>query len=167
MKKYFKYIISTFLIVLLIYNLTIIVKSIVNPNKTPSFLGIKTYIIVSGSMEPNLNIGDIVIVRETLDIKVGDVISFRENMEIITHRVSDIQKLNGEIKYQTKGDNNNNVDTEFVALKNIEGKVINKIPKIGKVLLLLQRKEIIILAIVAYYIYIIRRSKGVRKDEEV
>ena len=167
MKKYFKYIVCTFLVILLIYNLTVIIKSVINPNKTPSFLGIKTYIIVSGSMEPNLNIGDVVIVRETDDIKVGDIISFRDNMEIITHRVSDIQVLDGETKYQTKGDNNNNVDTEFVNLESIEGKVINKIPKIGNILLFLQRKEIIILAIVTYYIYMFRRSKGVRKDEEV
>ena len=165
MKKYCKYIVCTFLIIILIYNIIIIIKSLVNPNKTPSFLGIKTYIIVSGSMEPNLNIGDIVIVRETDNIKKGDIISFRENMEIITHRVNDIKLFDDEIKYQTKGDNNNSVDIELVELKNIEGKVINKIPKIGNVLLLLQKKEIIIFAIVAYYIYMIRRSKGVRKDE--
>ena len=165
MKKYCKYIVCTFLIIILIYNIIIIIKSLVNPNKTPSFLGIKTYIIVSGSMEPNLNIGDIVIVRETDNIKKGDIISFRENMEIITHRVNDIKLFDDEIKYQTKGDNNNSVDIELVELKNIEGKVINKIPKIGNVLILLQKKEIIIFAIVAYYIYMIRRSKGVRKDE--
>lgn len=166
MKKYLKYTLCIFLILILIYNVTIIMKSIINPSKTPSFFGIKTYIIVSGSMEPNLNIGDIIIVRDTDDIEVGDIISFRENMEIITHRVNDIQILDGEKKYQTKGDNNNNVDTEFIILKNIEGKVINKIPKLGKVLLILQRKEVIIIAIVGYYIWMFRRSKGVKKDGE-
>ena len=117
-------------------------------------------------MEPTLNIGDVVIVKND-EIKINDVISFRENMSVVTHRVVDIQKLDGEIKYQTKGDNNNSPDTSFVSKKNVEGKVVYKIEKIGKILLILQKKEVIILAIIAYYVYLIKRSKGVRKDEKV
>ena len=165
-KNIIKYIFCSILVIILIYNITIIIKSFINSNKTPDFLGYKTYVIISGSMEKTLNIGDIVIVRDD-EIKVNDIISFRENMSVVTHRVIDIQYLDGEIKYQTKGDNNDNPDTSFVSKKNVEGKVVYKIGRVGKILLFLQKKEIIILAIIAYYIYLFKRSKGVRKDEEV
>lgn len=49
---------------ILIYNITLIMKAIINSNETPTFFGIKTYVIISGSMEPTLNIGDIIIVKK-------------------------------------------------------------------------------------------------------
>ena len=52
------------LIPILIYNITLIVKAVINTDETPTFLGIKTYVIISGSMEPTLNIGDIIIVKK-------------------------------------------------------------------------------------------------------
>ena len=59
-KKIIITIVYIILIPLLIYNVTLIIKSILKPNKTPDFFGYKTYVIVSGSMEPSLKIGDIV-----------------------------------------------------------------------------------------------------------
>lgn len=57
-----QYIIIIFMVV---FNIVFITKAIRNPNETPDFLGIKTFVIVSGSMEPNINIGDMVIVKVT------------------------------------------------------------------------------------------------------
>ena len=51
-------IIYIILIPLIIFNFTLIFKSFLNPNKTPDFLGLKNYIIVSGSMEPTIHVGD-------------------------------------------------------------------------------------------------------------
>ena len=53
-----------FLVPLLIYNISLIAQSIINPKKTPNFMGVKTYVIISGSMQPELDIGDVVIVKE-------------------------------------------------------------------------------------------------------
>ena len=55
-----QYIIIFFMVA---FNLIFITKAVKNPNKIPDFLGIKTFVIVSGSMEPNINIGDMVIVK--------------------------------------------------------------------------------------------------------
>ena len=82
------------IIPIIIYDLILIAQSIINPYKPPIFFGIKTFNIVSGSMEPQININDIVITKEIEEneLKEGDVISFRQNSEVITHRIIKIEK---------------------------------------------------------------------------
>lgn len=161
LKKVFNSIIYIILLPILIYNIFIIAQAVINPNKTPNFLGIKTYIIVSGSMEPNLEIGDIVIVKETKkeELKVGDIISFRQGQSVITHRINEIS----EEKYITKGDNNNTTDDEPIEYEQIEGKVEKIVPVIGKLALMLHQKIAIIIFIVLVYIYVLYTSTIKRK----
>ena len=141
---------------LLIYNVTLIVQAVINPGKTPSFFGIKTYVIISGSMQPELQIGDIVIVKEAeqSELKVGDIISFRENQTVITHRISEIIPTDATVEYKTKGDNNNAEDEKNVRYGFVEGKVIGKIPFLGNITLKLQGKVVIIFVVIITYIYI-------------
>ena len=156
--------IIVFLVVfpLLIYNITLIIQSVANPKKTPSFFGIKTYVIISGSMMPKLQIGDIVIVKEadSSNLKQGDIISFREGQNIITHRIIEAQNDNGQILYKTKGDNNNSEDEQMVSLALIEGKVIKRIPYVGKIALFFKGKIAIILIFIIYYIIISKERKN-------
>jgi len=154
-------IIYIFLLILLIYNSVLIIQSIICPDKTPSFLGIKTYIIVSGSMEPKLNIGDIAIVKntDTNTLEEGDIISYREGQIVVTHRIENVVKTNNDIKFQTKGDNNNTVDKNLINKYDIEGKFIGKIPYLGYALLWLQNKYVIIGIILIYYIIIAKELK--------
>ena len=159
------------LIPILVYNITLIIKAITNPNETPSCLGIKTYAIISGSMEPNINIGDIVVAKSIKNkeesIKVGDVISYRKGQAVITHRITNIEKdENGILRISTKGDNNNAEDSERILINNIEGKVITVIPKIGYVTLVLKDKIVIIIIFVIAYIYIEQTEKIKKRKEE-
>lgn len=156
MKKNF---IKIILIIILIYNFSIIIRSFTNSSKTPDFFGIKTYIIVSGSMKDTINIGDIVVVKEMKKIEKNDIISFRNENKIITHRVIDIQNLDGKTKYQTKGDNNNTPDIDFIEEKSVEGKVILIIPFIGNILLFFQRNEVVIIGIIILYIFFYKKRK--------
>ena len=55
----------TFLLLLIIYNCFLIVQKQFYPDKNFNIFGFKIYIVVSGSMEPELNIGDVVIVKKT------------------------------------------------------------------------------------------------------
>ena len=156
------------LVPLLIYNISLIVQAIINPNKTPSFFGIKTYVIVSGSMMPEIEIGDVVIVKKTKEIKKGDIISFRKGHSVITHRIQEVLVIDEKIQYKTKGDNNNTEDTGFVSINEIEGVVVKIIPSIGKVSLVLKNKTLIITIIIVYYVYLlheqsIKKRKIVRK----
>ena len=156
-KKNMNIIIYIFLLPILIYNLSLIIQSVLKPYETPNFLGIKTYVIISGSMQPELKIGDIVVVKKITqeELKVGDIISFRHGQSVITHRISRIIEEDGERKYITKGDFNNAEDSESVTYNNIEGKVIRSVPQFGKIALMLQDKIVIIFLIIVLYIYLV------------
>lgn len=155
------------LIIIMVYNISLIAQSILKPNKTPSFLGVKTYVIISGSMEQNIEIGDIVVGKAEENLDIGDVISYRKGQSVITHRITQINKNeNGEIEYRTQGDNNNVEDEESIKPSNIEGKVIKIVPKLGKVTLILQNKVIIIFIFIIFYIYVSRNYKKNKKVNE-
>lgn len=152
---------------LIIYNISLIIQSVVKPDETPSFLGIKTYVIVSGSMEPEYNIGDIVIVKKAKeeDINKGDIISYRDGQSVVTHRVIEEKEINGITKFKTKGDNNNTEDIHEVTPNLIEGKVVGKIAKVGNLSIMLQDKISIIIIILLFYIYLVRSDKVKKRNE--
>ncbi len=156
------------IIPLVIYNLVLIAQSIINPGVTPSFLGIKTYVIISGSMEPGLNIGDIAVVREVdeSEINVGDVISFRQGQNVITHRITEKIETNGSTEYITKGDNNNAEDHGTITYENIEGKQITVIPYLGNVVLMLQKGIFVVVLLIGIYVYMLFSGNSKRKRTE-
>ncbi len=131
------------------------------------FFGIKTFIIVSGSMEPFLNIGDIIFV-ETADekeLEENDIISFREGESIVTHRIIGITD-DEEPKYVTKGDNNNVKDSNEVDYKDIEGKYVGKISYLGYVVIFLKNKVVIICIILIFYLLYMHNANSIRKKNE-
>ena len=166
-KKVLTVIVYILLIPLLIYNLSLIFQAILKPNETPSFLGIKTYVIVSGSMQPELDIGDIVVVKdiEENELQEGDIISFREGQSVVTHRIIEIENKDNQKQFKTKGDNNNSVDINPVKLDAIEGKVITSIPLIGNLAIMLQGKITIIIIVIIFYAYFVRSEKIKNKRE--
>lgn len=146
------------IIPIILFNFIMIIKSFINPNKIPDFLGYKNFIIVSGSMEPTIMKGDAIFVKEVKQeqIEVNDIISFKEGEIITTHRVIEIIEENGTKKYKTKGDNNNIEDKEKVTFEQIEGKYQFKINKFGTIIGILQNKitlTILIIIIVLNYWY--------------
>lgn len=99
--------------------------------------GIKFLGVMTGSMEPNIHVNDVVIIRKVKqdEINEGDIISFVVDGDTITHRIIEIEKSeNGETLYTTKGDANNIEDETKITFENIKGKYVGKIPKIGIIL---------------------------------
>jgi len=125
---------------ILIVNTTLIVKTYLNPNEIPGFLGYKPFIVLSGSMEPNIMTGDIAIIKEydTKQLKENDVIAFRMGNSVITHRILEITEDNGETVFITKGDNNNIQDKYPVQAEQVEGIFLARIPKLGDLAMFLQ-----------------------------
>ena len=164
-KKIINIIINLILIVVMLYNISLIMQSILRPNQTPSFLGIKTYVIISGSMEPNINIGDLVVAKKIKgELQVGDVISYRKGHSVITHRISQkTENEDGEKIYKTKGDNNNTEDSEEIKTEDIEGKVIKVIPKVGNITLILKNKVVSTIVVIILSIYIFKNYKKNKK----
>ena len=132
MKK-IKIILSTVILILvvpiLIFSFVILVNSILKPNEVPSFFGWKPFIVLSGSMETEINSGDIAVVKEVdvKEIKENDINAYNDNGIVTTHRVIEIINEEGITKYKTKGDNNNVEDAGFVLENQIEGKFHFKI----------------------------------------
>lgn len=83
-------------------------------NNRISFFNYRLFTVVSGSMEPEYEIGDVLIAKEKdpSTIKVGDAISYlgtigQFNDKVITHRVVNIEKdSDGKFLFHTKGDAN-------------------------------------------------------------
>lgn len=100
------------------------------------------YTIASGSMEPTIMTYDAVInmhIEKPEDLKVGDIITFISSSPLtpnitVTHRIKEITlDENGNTCYITKGDANNTEDASCARFNNVIGKVIIKIPAVGKV----------------------------------
>lgn len=95
---------------------------------------IKFMVVQSGSMEPEIKMGSIVMVKPVDEYKIGDVISFGEVTRTkapTTHRVYDIKVVEGEPYYITKGDANNAPDQREVSKREIIGKVLFSISYLG------------------------------------
>jgi signal peptidase len=85
-------------------------------------------------MSPELEPGDMIITRrlEPEEIGIGDVVSYRLAAgTLVTHRVTDIVRENGRLRFQTKGDANNTVDPKLIDSGEIVGIYLFKIPKGG------------------------------------
>jgi len=100
--------------------------------------GHQAFTIVSGSMEPAIGTGDVVVVDKIapLDARVGDVISFRdpENASrILTHRVTKMRATGDSVRFVTRGDANTGVETWGIPVSGTIGRVDYRIPKIGYV----------------------------------
>ncbi len=90
------------------------------------------YVILSGSMEPAVSPGDVVIVDASASVAVGDIITFDDGNGVpTTHRVVDI--VDGQ--YVTMGDANQNPDSQPVSPDAVVGRVTFTIPLIGHVIL--------------------------------
>lgn len=103
--------------------------------REPTLFNHRIYVVDSGSMSPTINVDSMIIVRETepSEINKGDIITYygHNKNSRVTHRVMDI-KNNGEF-FITKGDANEISDPMPLEGKHLIGKVVFKIPFIGKV----------------------------------
>jgi signal peptidase len=94
---------------------------------------IGSYVIATESMTGELNRGDVAITFKYTDqpISEGQVVAFEQNDRVVIHRVVKIEVINGQRRYYTKGDANDDIDSGFITDSNIVGLVDNKIPFLG------------------------------------
>ena len=133
-------ILCVILVPILVLNLTLIVKSFVYPNKVPSFLGYKPFIVLSGSMVPEFYSGDLALVKE-VDVnalKAQDIIAFKIDDSVVTHKIVEISNEKGIRNYITRGVANNVDDNFIITDEMVEGKYLLHIPKIGNLAMFMQ-----------------------------
>ena len=115
-------IVFTFLVMsLAIYNFVSV--KILNKDY-PNLFGYTFFEIVSGSMSPTIEKGDMILVKLDTDYNVGDIVSYKDNNSIITHRI--VEKTDNY--YVTKGDANNTLDNP-IKEEQILGKTVKIVSK--------------------------------------
>lgn len=145
-------------IAIIIFAVVILVRALVL--KKYDVFGYRFYLIMSGSMEPTINVGDAVITKEISEPQIGDVIAFEVSNSTTVHRIVKTYTEENNKLYQTKGDNNNAEDRTLLNKEQIKGKVVFKLPKVGDAILFLQKNIVIILILIvgiAIIITLIRR----------
>lgn len=101
-----------------------------------SFFGIRMLVVKSGSMEPTIKTGSLVVDKSAGEYAIGDIVTYkgRENLsETTTHRIIDKENQENIELFTTQGDANGSPDSEKVTQDRILGKVIFKIPYMGYV----------------------------------
>lgn len=110
---------------------------------SPSIFGYQFKSVLSGSMEPGIQTGSIIAIKEGGDMtrfQEGDVITYLiENHNLVTHRVEEVQRDGAQ--YITKGDMNDGVDASPVRAENIVGMYTGlTIPYVGYMINFAQSK---------------------------
>ena len=162
---------------MLICNLTIIIKGVIDPGTPPSVLGVTPMVVQSGSMsgdaEDHIEVGDLIftVKPDIAQLKKGDIISYMEGDIAVTHRIVDITTdADGKRSFITKGDANN-IEDPAVSEDAVFGLYKGRIPKLGDFAMFLQRPlgmaVFIGIPVCAFIVYdIIRRQKSSGKADK-
>ena len=132
-------------------------------NQMPMPFGFGGAVVLSGSMEPELSVGDLILVKESDDIQVNDVVVYQSMNSLVVHRVVDVN----ENMITTQGDANNVAD-EPVDVSLVKGEVFFCIPGVGNIVNFLKTPVGIVLTIglAILLVELPRRSEMKQDDEE-
>ena len=172
MQKIYK--IGYYIFVAIVVFVAIVILASVLP--IPGKLEIK--IVQSGSMEPTIKTGSLVVIRPSDTYKEGDIITFGKDTKTevpTTHRIVADKVENGVLIYTTKGDANEDKDTKEVRRDEIVGKNIFSVPYLGYIMDFAKQPLgfILLVGLPALYIVydevgkIVREVKKIRSKKDV
>ena len=132
-------------------------------NQFPTPFGYGAAVVLSGSMEPELSMGDLIIVCESETYKENDVVVFQDRGILVVHRII---AVDGDT-FVTRGDANNVAD-EPINISAIKGKVLFWIPFVGNIVSLIKTPigTICIIAVAILLIEIPLRNEKKKGDKE-
>src|SRR3984957_890776 len=119
--------------------------------------------IISGSMNPTIPVGDIVVdapvtAAQPSDLHAGQIISFRAapgSAEFITHRIVAVRVTDGAVSYITKGDANNTADATPRPASDVIGVYNFSIPRGGYVLVAMDTPRVLIMLLASALLWIV------------
>lgn len=171
-------VICVIFVLVLIVNITLIVKSYTKKQEMPSFMGYVPVIVCVDDMAPILKSGDLAICKhiDTKDIRIDDVISFYNTDlygdTVVTAKVMSIKVENDIIFFQTNVLNENSLNAVLVQSKDVVGIYKFKFIGLGKLLLFMQSTAGLILFVIipialfmAYEIIFRMRYERVKEKE--
>lgn len=164
------------LLPILLINITLIIKSYINADEVPNVGGYLPLIVLTDSMYPEIESGDLIICHtiEGDEVKEGDVIAFFDpagnGTSIVTHRVTEVTTENGGRAFCTKGDANNVEDSLLVPEKNLVGIYKSRIAGAGNVAMFMQTSTGLIVCVVLPLVllvgYDVIRSKAYESKKQ-
>lgn len=122
--------------------------------------GIGSAVVLSGSMEPDISVGDLLVVSKRESYEVGDVVVYQSGKIAVTHRIVSIS----ENEVITRGDANNTED-EPITLEQIKGEVVLAIPYVGYVVNVI-KTPIGTICVLALAIFMLERSFSAEKKQK-
>ena len=134
------------------------------------FFSLRPLVVLSGSMQPSIMIGDLIIIQKAQQYFTGETITFNDSgNRKITHRITKVEKETTGTVFLTKGDANRATDVGKVENKKILGKVVLVIPKIGYLINAIQNPKvflpiIVFCAAVIVFLELIAIFKALRKN---
>ena len=133
-------------------------------DSVPMPFGVGAGVVLSGSMEPELSVDDLIIVRRADEYNVGDVVVYRRRGSSVVHRIV----IKDGKNVVTQGDANNAAD-EPISPSDISGRVVCSIPKAGRVVGFFQSPigVIVILGIALLLLELSFRSEKDRGSREL
>lgn len=104
------------------------------PVFVPKIMGREVFTVVSGSMEPEIPVGSLVIIKKAdpLKVQAGDIIAFRRNGTVVTHRV--VENQSEARQFITKGDANEMEDLEPVSYTGLVGLMTHHFGGVGNLM---------------------------------
>ena len=134
-------------------------------------------IVKSGSMEPSIKTGSVVVIKPSKSYTVGDVVTFGRDTKTdipTTHRIVSSRAQDGVIMFTTKGDANEDKDANEIRQSEVSGKVLFDVPYFGYIIDLARKPLgfavlIIIPALIVVYdegAKIVKEIRKMRKKKE-
>lgn len=150
-----------------------------------SIFGIKSFTIMTGSMEPTIETGSVLFTLSSPTYKNGDIIAFKSGDVTITHRIVGTQDSAGNLisnlaaplsgyvgineiaNFQTKGDANSSVDSNLVKRDEVVGKALFHLPYIGKLSMSLKTPiGFLIMVVLPTVLFVLTELWGIKKEIE-
>ncbi len=129
-------------------------------DKMPMPLGFNASVVLSGSMEPELSVNDLIIIKKTEKLYTGQVVVFQDRNSLVVHR---IESIDGDWVV-TKGDANNTADAP-VKRSDIKGEVVLAVPYVGIVIDVV-KSPVVVIILIALALFLLERSYRKEKQEK-
>ena len=124
------------------------------------FFGYTAFSVVTGSMSPTLEIGDVIIVNIDNNVKKDDIITYYKDDNFITHRVIEVRGK----EIITRGDSNNSSDSP-ITKDMIIGKVVHTFSKASSFIDILLTPKIFISIVITLFLFSICVSYIPKKNK--
>jgi len=136
-------------------------------------IGLRMFVVSSGSMEPTIKVGSVALVQTKSEYQVQDIITFQNDPQVdfkkpgstTTHRLVEIKKVGDKNMFVTKGDANNAPDSENRDPGLVLGKVIFSLPYLGYLIAFAQTQVgLIILIVIPATMIIYSELMSIKKE---